>query len=67
MEKRKQSMQIIYEEPELAPPFDIRSDPQRRQCDREPELLDTFVDRLWWMVVGYVGAILILAAIGALL
>lgn len=57
-------MQITHEE--LAPPFDIRSDPQRRHKPK-PELLDTFVDRLWWMVVGYVGAILILAAIGALL
>lgn len=57
-------MQIIHIEPELELPFEIRSDPQRRH---EPELLDTFVDRLWWMVVGYVGAILILAAIGALL
>ena len=60
-------MVTIHAEPELATIIDIRSDPQRRQCDREPELLDTFVDRLWWMVVGYVGAILILATIGALL
>lgn len=60
-------MQIIHIEPELELPFDIRSDPQRRQCDREPKTLDTFLDRLWWMAVGYVGAILILAAIGALM
>lgn len=59
-------MQIIHEEPELTPPFDIRSDPQHRH-EPEPKLLDAFLDKLWWMVVGYVGAILILAVIGALL
>lgn len=59
-------MQIIHIEPGLELPFDIRTDLHRRY---EPELepLDAFLDRLWWMVVGYVGAILILAAIGALL
>lgn len=57
-------MWITHEGPEL--PFDIRSDLQRRH-EPESEQLDTFVDRLLWMVVGYVGAILILAAIGALM
>lgn len=58
-------MITIYEEPELNTPFDIKSDPRRRQD--EPRLLETFVDRLRWMAVGYVGAILILAATGTLL
>lgn len=58
-------MITIYEEPELTVPFEIRSDPRRRQD--EPKLVDIFVDRLWWLAVGYVGAILILAAIGTLL
>lgn len=56
-------MITIHEEPEL--PFDIKTDPRRRQD--EPKLVDIFVDRLWWLAVGYVGAILILAAIGTLL
>lgn len=58
-------MIVIHEEPELTAPFDIKTDPYRRQD--EPELLETFVDRLRWMAVGYVGAILILAATGTLL
>ena len=57
-------MRITHEGPELL--FDIRSDPQRRH-EPEPKLLDAFLDKLWWMAVGYVGAILILATIGALL
>ena len=57
-------MWITHEGPEL--PFAIRSDPQRWH-EPEPKLFDAFLDKLWWMVVGYVGAILILAAIGALL
>ena len=59
-------MTTIHEEPELTTIIDIRSDPQRRR-DPEPKPHDTFLDRLWWMVVGYAGAILILAAIGALM
>lgn len=59
-------MITIHEEPELTTPFEIRSDPRRRH-EPEPKPLDTLSDRLWWMAVGYVGAILILAAIGTLL
>ena len=59
-------MQIIHIEPEIELPFDIRTDLHRRHAT-DPKTLDAFLDRLWWMVVGYVGAILILATIGALL
>lgn len=54
-------MQIIHEEPELTVPFEIRSDPRRRQD--EPKLLETVMDRFWWVTLGYVGTVLIKAIV----
>lgn len=59
-------MQIIYEEPELNTPFDIKTDPRRRQDEPrmgEPKLLETVMDRLWWVTLGYVGTVLIKAIV----
>lgn len=54
-------MLIIYEEPELTVPFDIRSDPRRRQD--EPGLVEMIMDRFWWVTLGYVGTVLIKAIV----
>lgn len=52
-------MITIHEEPEL--PFDIKTDPRRRQD--EPKLLETVMDRFWWVTLGYVGTVLIKAIV----
>lgn len=59
-------MIVIHEEPELTAPFDIKSDPRRRQDEPrmdEPKLLETVMDRFWWVTLGYVGTVLIKAIV----
>ena len=48
-------METIHEEPELTTPFDIRTDTRRSRS----ALVDAVMDRLWWVVLGYVGAVVI--------
>lgn len=54
-------MEEIYVEPELTMPFDIKSDPRRRQD--EPGLVEVIMDRFWWVTLGYVGTVLIKAIV----
>lgn len=54
-------MITIHEEPELTTPFDIRSDPRRRQD--EPGLVEVIMDRFWWVTLGYVGTVIIKAIV----
>lgn len=54
-------MQTIYEEPELTVPFEIRSDPRRRQD--EPRMVEVVMDWFWWVTLGYVGTVLIKAIV----
>lgn len=48
-------MQIIHEEPELTTPFDIRTDLRRSRS----ALIDIVMDRFWWVVLGYVGTVVV--------
>lgn len=51
-------MQVIHIEPELELPFEIKSNPKRTRS----KLVDAVVDRGWYVVLGYVAAVLVQAA-----